>query len=514
MMEVIAYIVVGLVIGLVIGWLFFKLQLGSKVATAVADKERAYNDLDKEFVGYKSTAAQKEKTHGEQWQTKVNELQTLGNELKEVKGKYSTLETEAADHKAKRDSYKEQLDTAKGDVTDLRTKLEEETKALNKAKQELSTANAELKAANDKLATQRTEIDDLQKTMQEKFENIANKILDEKSEKFTKVNEKNIKDLIEPLGKDIEAFKTKVEEESKQRFSLGERVKELVDANKVTNEVAINLTKALKGESKTQGLWGEMILESILELSGLRPQEQYFMEHQLYDADGKPLRSELAGKKMRPDALIIYPDDRHVIVDSKVSLTAHERAVAATEDGEREEALAAHVASMKGHIDGLSAKGYEDYSKSLDFVLMFVPSEAAYGAALQKDPNLWAYAYSKRILLQSPTNLITSLKLIQELWKREKRNQNAEAIAELGAKIYDKLVGFVDTYEEVGKHLGKADEKYRAALGQLKTGNGNVISQAAKLKMKVVATKKSLPEGMMLEALQSDELSNDDENNG
>ncbi|MBK9273051.1 MAG: DNA recombination protein RmuC [Flavobacteriales bacterium] len=513
-MEVIAYIVVGLVIGLVVGWLVFKLQLGGKVASAVAEKERAYNDLNNEFAGYKSAAEQKEKTHGEQLQAKDKELEGLRNDLKEVEGRYSKLETDAAEFKAKRDSYKEQFDVAKSDVSDLRTKLEEETKALNKAKQELSTAIADLKAANDKLATQKTAIEDLQKTMQEKFENIANKILEEKSAKFTEANEKNIKALIDPLGKDIEAFKEKVTQESKERFSLGEKVKELVALNNATNEAAINLTKALKGEAKTQGLWGEMILESILELSGLRPQEQYFMEHQLFDEHGKALRSEVEGKKMRPDALIMYPDDRHVIVDSKVSLTAYARAVATTEDGERDAALSAHVASLKSHIEGLSAKGYEDYSKSLDFVLMFVPSEAAYSAALQKDPNLWAYAYSKRILLQSPTNLITSLKLIEELWKREARNQNAEAIAQLGAKLYDKLVGFVSSLEAVGEQLEKAKGKYDQAYGQLKTGRGNLIGKAAVLKSKVVDTKKELPEGLVTEALLEEEMSNDEENDG
>jgi len=514
MMEVVAYIVVGLVIGLVVGWLVLKLQLGSKVAAAVADKERAYNELDKEFAGYKSAAEQKEKSHGEQLSTMQRDLETLRDELKEEKGRYSKLETDAAEFKAKRDSYKEQLDAARGEVTDLRTKLEDETKALNKAKQELSTSTADLKAANDKLATQKAAIEDLQKTMQEKFENIANQILEQKSAKFTEANEKNIKALIEPLGKDIEEFKQKVTEESQQRFSLGEKVKDLIDANRVTNEVAVNLTKALKGEAKTQGLWGEMILERILEMSQLRSGEEYFMEHQLYDGEGKPLRSELEGKKMRPDALVIYPDARHVIIDSKVSLTAFVRATEAETDELRAQELAAHVASVRGHIDGLSAKGYEDYGKSLDFVLMFVPSEAAYMAAIQKDPGLWEYAYGKRILLQSPTNLITSLKLIVELWKREARNQNAEAIAELGAKLYDKIVGFVDTLEGVGYHLDKAKGEYDRAYGQLKTGRGNLVGRATVLRSKVVDTKKVLAPDLVSAALLEEQTSEAEGNDG
>lgn len=512
MIETILYIILGIGIGLLVGWLWFKLQLNGRVSAAVAEKDRAYGELDKEYAGYKSAAEQKEKTHEAQVSAMQKDLDTLRNELKEGKDKYSRMETEAAEFKAKRDSYKEQLDMAKADQVELRTQFGEETKALNKAKQELSTANADLKAANDKLATQKTEIENLQKTMQEKFENIANQILDQKSAKFTETNEKNIKALIEPLGKDIETFKQKVTEESKERFSLGEKVKDLIDANKVTNEVAVNLTKALKGEAKTQGLWGEMILERILELSQLRPGEQYFMEHQLYDGDGKPLRSELEGKKMRPDALIIYPDERHVIVDSKVSLTAFVRATEAVDDEERAQELAAHVASVRGHIDGLSAKGYEDYGKSLDYVLMFVPSEAAFVAAIQADPDLWAYAYRKRILLQSPTILITSLKLIEELWKRETHNLNAKAIAEQGRKLYDKFVGFVANLEGVGANLDTAKAKYLEAHKQLTTGKDNLVRQATKLQAMVVQTKKELPSSLVELAEQSEEPSTEEDN--
>lgn len=510
MIEGVACILLGFAIGVLVGWLVFKMQLNSKVNDAVAEKARAHAELDKEYTGYKSAAEQKEKTHREQMQSKESELEKLGNELKEKEVKRSALETDSAKYKAERDSFEKQVEAANTSITDLNHKLTAETKLLRKAEQELATASADLKAANDKLDTQKAEIENLQTTMQEKFKNIANEVLDEKSKKFTETNEKNIKALIEPLGRDIEAFKQKVTEESKERFSLGERVKELVDANKTTNEVAVNLTKALKGEAKTQGNWGEMILESILEKSGLRKNEQYFMEHQLTGEDGKPLRSESEDKKMRPDAVIKYPDERHVIVDSKVSLTAYAIAVAATDDQARELALAAHVESIKGHIDGLSAKGYEDYKKSMDFVLMFVPSEAAYGAALQTDPDLWSYAYGKRILLQSPTNLITSLKLIEELWKREAHNVNAKAIAERGRKLYDKFVGFVTNLEAVGANLDTAKAKYTEAHKQLTTGNDNLVLQATKLKSMVVETKKDLPQAMVELAEQTGELSPED----
>jgi DNA recombination protein RmuC len=243
-----------------------------------------------------------------------------------------------------------------------------------------------------------------------------------------------------------------------------------------------------------------MILESLLEKSGLRKDEQYFMEHQLLDAEGKPLRSESEDKKMRPDALIKYPDDRNVIVDSKVSLTAFSRAIDASDDDQYAKELTLHLASVKGHIDALSAKGYEDYDKTLDFVLMFVPSEPAYIAAMQADPNLWNYAYEKRILLQSPTNLITSLKLIHELWKREAHNQNAQAIAERGRKLYDKFVGFVDKLDGVDKALSSAQEKFRSAYDHMSIGPGNLIRQADELKKMVVGTKKELSDGLVVMA--------------
>jgi DNA recombination protein RmuC len=358
------------------------------------------------------------------------------------------------------------------------------------------------------LNDQKKELTDLHTQLYNKFEVMANQILDSKSDKFTKMNEEKIKALIEPLGKDIEAFKKSVQDESKERFSLANEVQKLVLKNDEMSEVAINLTKALKGESKTQGNWGEMILESLLEKSGLRKGEQYFMEHQLQDQDGQALRSSSEGKKMRPDAVIRYPDDRTVIVDSKVSLTAFSRSLETENDESYQAAIKQHVSSLKAHIDALSAKGYDDYNTSLDFVLMFLPSEPAYIAAMQADPELWNYAYEKRILLQSPTNLITSLKLIAELWKREAHNQNAQAIADRGAKLYDKFVGFVENLQDMGVHLDKAKEKYDEGFKQLSTGRGNLLNQAGHLKAMVGKTKKELPTALNTEHIEmEDELS-------
>jgi DNA recombination protein RmuC len=363
--------------------------------------------------------------------------------------------------------------------------------------QQLATQTANNEALQEKLATQKEAMEALNKKFNTEFENIANRILETKTEKFTELNKANLNLILEPLGKNITEFKTKVEEvyqkESEQRFSLGERVKELAELNRKISEEANNLTRALKSGSKTQGGWGEMILENILERSGLAKNREYFMEHQLHDEQGNPLRSGSEDKKMRPDAVIKYPDNRHVIIDSKVSLNAFTRCVDATDEATRMNELGEHVACIKKHILLLSAKGYDDYDKTLDLVMMFIPSEPAYIAALQVDPELWNYAYDRRILLLSPTNLITSLKLIADLWKREYQNRNANEIADRGAKLYDKFVGFISNLQDVGDHLQKAQHKYGEAYKQLTTGNDNLVTQATKLKELGLKTKKSLP---------------------
>ena len=236
-----------------------------------------------------------------------------------------------------------------------------------------------------------------------------------------------------------------------------------------------------------------MILESILEKSGLRKNETYFTEHQLSDEEGNPLRSDSENKKMRPDVVIKYPDNRSVIIDSKVSLNAFTRYLSTSDKEEQERELQQHVTAIKTHIVSLSTKGYDDYDQALDFVMMFIPSEPAYIAAMQGDSNLWNYAYDKRILLMNPTNLITSLKLIVDLWKREYQNENAIEIANRGAKLYDKFVGFMKNLEDVGAHIDKAQGKYEDAYKQLSTGNDNLVLQATKLKDLGVKNKKDLP---------------------
>ena len=387
--------------------------------------------------------------------------------------------------------------------------LTRENSLIQKSKEELLFTNAELNAhyknLQENLEHQKEDFEKLQETNRLQFEKTANQILEQKSEKFTQLNQNQLKLILEPFQEKINELKNTVNEtydkESKERFSLGEKVRELKDLNQQISEDAKKLTRALKGESKTQGNWGEMILESILEKSGLRKNQEYFMEHELRDENNKAIFSEFSGKKMRPDAVVKYPDNRNVIIDSKVSLTAF---VEMTDETDAEIFTIKqnqHLQSVKNHILQLSQKAYDDFDRSLDFVMMFVPSEAAYMTALQTDPNLWNFAYDKRILLLSPTNLITSLKLVQDLWKREHQNRNAMEIADRGAKLYDKFVGFVDNLERIGKNIDQAKNCYNDAFKQLSSGNDNLIIQTQKLKGLGIKNKKNLPQGLCEEDL-------------
>lgn len=366
--------------------------------------------------------------------------------------------------------------------------------------EELSQLRAQKEALHEKLATQKTEMEAIQATAHLQFERIANQIFENKSQQFTETNKLNMEGILQPLKEDINRFKTKVEEtydkESKQRFSLEEKVKELVEqTNKVSSE-ANNLANALKGQTKKQGNWGEMILESILETSGLVRDREYVVQPSLKNEEGRSLR---------PDVIVKLPDNRVVIVDSKVSLLAYDRFSATEDPAEQKQYRQEHLQSIYRHIEELSGKQYDYIDNSLDFTMMFFPIEPAYLLAIQSDPELWAYAYERRILLISPTNLIACLKLIADLWKRELQSKNALEIVRRGELLYDKFVNFSHSLEELGRHLNKTQDSYHTAIQQFQSGRGNLVSQALQLKGLGLSSGKKIPQQFLPDVLLPDD---------
>ncbi len=371
---------------------------------------------------------------------------------------------------------------------------------INSTKQRLAQYDANNEALLDKLNTQKEDMLAMQKTAHLQFEKLAQQIFEEKSGKFTETNKNNIEALLKPLNENIDNFKKKVEEtydkESKQRFSLEKEVQNLIENTQKISQEANNLASALKGQTKKQGDWGETILERILELSGLEKNREYFIQENLKDEHGQ---------NQRPDIIVRLPDDRNIIIDSKVSLNAYLRYSEADSKEQQDIFIASHLQAINQHIDQLSAKKYEELTSSLDFVIMFIPVEPAYILAVQSDPDLWAYAYTRRILLISPTNLIAVLKIVADLWKREMQSKNAVEIATEGAKLYDKFIGFVSTIEDIGKHLSRSQDAYLQAVSQLKDGRGNLISRVHKLRKLGVKSTKQLPTSMLTADLEDDE---------
>jgi len=373
-----------------------------------------------------------------------------------------------------------------------REKLQNEIKGViesfNTSRERAIELDKENKYLKESLDKQKLELEDIGKKFSNEFKLLADQILEDKPQRFTKMNQENMDRLLKPLGENIQLFQKQVQEvyekESKERFSLGNEVKQLRELNQTISQEAKNLTEALKGQAKTQGNWGEMILESILEKSGLVKGREYTVQESVKDTDGK---------RFQPDVIISYPDNRKVVIDSKVSLVAYERYSSSSNKEDQDKALLEHLRSIRNHIDSLSSKNYQDMVGSLDFVMMFIPIEPAYMVVMEADSELWNYAYTKRVLLISPTNLIVALKMILNLWQHEYQNRNALDIANRGGLLYDKFVGFVENLMAVGDNIHKAHLSYESAFSQLKDGKGNLISQAKQLKDLGVKAKKTIP---------------------
>lgn len=404
----------------------------------------------------------------------------LQKQIDELNREKSALEERSRNLKEQIDNYLEQV-REKSDAN----------LALNK---ELTAAKSDLNNLEKKLIEQKEEIGKLQEQFRNEFKNLANEILEEKTRKFTEQNKTKLDELLKPLGEKLRDFEKKVEEtydkESKQRFSLEKEIKNLSDLNQQISKEASNLTNALKGQAKTQGNWGEFILETILEKSGLTRDREFFVQSAY---------ATQQGSRLQPDVVVAYPGDHYLVIDSKVSLVAYERFSSAETKEEQEAASRDHLLSIKNHITDLGRKNYQDiYAlKSLDFVMLFMPIEPAYLLAMQADPNLWNYAYEKRVLLISPTNLIAALRLIANLWRVEYQNKNALEIARQSGELYDKFAGFLSDLEDIGAKLDATHRVYDASMNKLSTGKGNLIRRVESLKTLGAKAGKEIPRSLL-----------------
>ena len=443
------------------------------------------------------------------WLIFRNQLQQkllpLQEKLQQQVAAFSLLQTERNELQKQKENLLQQTAAAES----RNVFLSEQNQAHNLLQQEhqqiqnrLTNSQASLQNALEKLALQKEELNNIGQKFQAEFRNLAQTIMDEKAIKFTAVNEQNMSAILTPLKNQLVDFKQKVEDtydkESKERFSLGKEVERLISMTQQVSMEANNLTTALKGNNKMQGNWGEMILESILENSGLSKNREYFLQEFIRDNAGNVIKDE-NGKGLQPDVIIVYPDQRKVIIDSKVSLVAWDESVAQANISEQKRLLFEHIKSIRQHIDGLSRKNYPRYASALDYVLLFIPIEPAFLEALKADNQLWKYAYDKNILLVSPTNLFAVLKIVADLWKVEQQNRNAIEIANKAGALYDKFVGFADNFELVGKRLSDAGSAYDTAYKQLTSGKGNLTGRVEELKKMGANAGKQLPDRLLMQ---------------
>ena len=372
-------------------------------------------------------------------------------------------------------------------VFDGRTQLEREREKVLNMTNTLAAAEADYRNVEEKLEERKGEMEELQKKFTDQFKNLANEIFEEKSKKFTDQNKSNIFDLLKPLGEKIVEFEKRVEETHKDTISrnsaLREQLENLQRLNVQMTKEAENLTRALKGDSKTQGAWGEFILESILEKSGLEKDREYTVQESFTTTEGR----------LRPDVIIRLPENRHVIIDSKVSLTAYNNFINSQSEEEKIIALKAHLVSVRQHMKGLSEKNYQNLSPNgLDFIIMFIPIEPAYILAIQSEKNLYEEALEKRIVFVSPTLLIPSLQLIKNVWKQEYQNRHVLDIANKAGDLYDKFVGFTEDLITLGRHLDSSKKFYEESMKKLSVGSGNLVRRTEELKKLGAKASKSI----------------------
>ena len=387
------------------------------------------------------------------------------------------------------------LQQSKDMVEDNFIELQKEVKKQQLDKENLITLNTRLDSENKnlqlKLDEHKKEVEQLQDKFSKEFENLANKILEEKSNKFTLQNKENLKIILNPLQEKIKVFEDKVDKTHKESIdyhaALRQQILGLKELNQQMSKETLNLTKALKGDNKMQGNWGELVLERVLEKSGLEKDREYFVQQSFTTDDGK---------RLLPDVVIHLPDNKKMVVDSKVSLVAYERFINEEDDILKEQFLKEHILSLKKHIEQLSDKKYEDLYQieSPDFVLLFIPIEPAFAVALNSDNHLYNKAFEKNIVIVTPSTLLATLRTIDSMWNNEKQQRNALEIAKQAGALYDKFQGLLTDLVSIGKRIDDSKKEYSSAMNKLFDGRGNLINSVEKLKKMGAKAKKAIPE--------------------
>jgi len=442
------YIGIGILKGFIIGWLVMR----KKVTQQATSSREELLKQENSFIKEKS----------------------------ELSHKQSVLEERAIN-----------LQREKDDLNDMLIFEREKNEKLTRS---VSISATERKNLEERLENQKKELEELQKKFTTEFENIATKILKENTKEFTSSNQKNMSDIMGPIKEKLQSFEKKVEEtydrELRDKISLKEEVKKLYDLNSKISDEANNLTKALKGDVKKQGNWGEVVLERILERSGLTKGEEYDREVVMQNSEGQTIR---------PDVIIRLPEEKHVIVDSKVSLIAYERFVNANGEADAEKFQKEHIISMKAHVKELAEKHYQssDELNSPDFVLMFMPIESSFAMAVQYDQELFGYAWDNKIVIVSPSTLLATLRTIASIWKQEHQNRNVLEIAKQGGLLYDKFVGFVEDMIKLGKQMDTSKNSYQDAMKKLYDGSGNLVRRAENIRELGAKVKKKLPQTLI-----------------
>lgn len=411
--------------------------------------------------------------------------------FQEAREKIVSLETEKS-------AFDQKLKEIQNKNTDQETKIEVMNSDLAAAREKAIVFETEKISLSERLEQHKIDLGKMEERFKVHFENLAHKIFDEKNAKFKEQSQESLGEILNPLKEKLNDFQKKVDDSfgghAKEQFALKEEIKRIVDVNEKMTFQAESLTKALKGDSKTQGNWGEVMLEKILDDSGLRKGQDYIVQ----GVDMK-LKHPDGGRHQKPDVVVMLPEEKHIIIDSKVSLTHYERFCAETEEDVRTEYLKQFIASVKKHVLDLEQRRYQDTEKlgTPDFVLMFMPIEGAYALAIQQDQELQTFAWGKKIVIVCPSTLFATLRTVASIWRLELQNKNAIEIAKKGGDLYDKVVGFVEDMQKIGDQIKNVDKTYGNAMSKLSEGRGNIIKKTEQLKELGVKASKSLPKDMV-----------------